>query len=215
MRSSVHDYPLHLDALVAAGADINVRSSSGTTPLLIAASCSGKAYRPGLVQRLIDLGADPNIANDQGDTPLFNSMRYTTFADTKALLLAGASVQAINPIGVTPVFCTTTADQMELLIAHGANISEINRFGKTPLDSAIGALNVDTIATLLRHRAPLENCHRFIDEQNAGSFTTAWHFVESELDEPYKINGLVALMCHANPLTAWAGNQLTHLGSEC
>ncbi len=60
-----------VDALLAAGADVNVTSGGDhTTPLLIA-TING---RFDLAATLVECGADPNLASDAGATPLYGTI---------------------------------------------------------------------------------------------------------------------------------------------
>jgi hypothetical protein len=58
--------------LVARGADINARSTNGSSPLMMAA----REGREDLAQMLVSLGADTAIRNDWGDDALVWSMRH-------------------------------------------------------------------------------------------------------------------------------------------
>ena len=65
----------HVDtakALIARGADINARSTNGSSPLMMAA----REGHENLAQMLVSLGADTSIRNDWGEDALVWSMRY-------------------------------------------------------------------------------------------------------------------------------------------
>ena len=72
------DTPLHLavrwiedpaviQALVDAGADVDVKNADGDTPLHLAVRW---IEDPAVIQALVDAGADVDVKNDYGDTPL-------------------------------------------------------------------------------------------------------------------------------------------------
>ena len=56
-------YPGHVDLLVAHGADINLQSNGGSTPLVTHAA---EQDRVQVMQRLLELGADASIASNSG-----------------------------------------------------------------------------------------------------------------------------------------------------
>ena len=56
----------HLDALVARGADLNLRDAAGRTPLMLALA----ERRFGMMDKLLTAGANPNLDRDDGDFPL-------------------------------------------------------------------------------------------------------------------------------------------------
>lgn len=66
-----------IQALVAAGAPVDIRSENATTPLMMAA----RAGREEAVRKLLQLGADPALVNDAG----FNAAGYALRAKKKEL----------------------------------------------------------------------------------------------------------------------------------
>ena len=98
--------------LVAHGADPNVPTSQGTTPLMVAA---GIGHLPGMsrsteanaleaVKLCVELGADVNAVNKTGDTALHGAA-YRHFADSIVQFLVdrGAKLNAKNKRGWTPL----------------------------------------------------------------------------------------------------------------
>jgi ankyrin repeat protein len=113
-------------ALIASGADVNLRlkrgasgrgilSRRGATPLLLA---SMTADLP-LLKLLIELGADPRIANADGCTPLMAAAGIGTLAPGEE---AGTEAEALATL--------------ELLLELGGDVNTVDRNGETAMHGA-------------------------------------------------------------------------------
>ncbi len=101
VRACSHFHCPLVDILVAAGADINARNTSGETPLM--ASCSGLSH---ITKSLLDLGADPNIKGQYGATALHIASSHPgphDFARVQLLLIRGADPCVIDDDSRTPL----------------------------------------------------------------------------------------------------------------
>ena len=106
-----------VEQLLRQGAEVNVEQKNGWTVLMSAAH-GGHAET---VQLLIDAGAD---MAKYGDTALMLALRDTE--TTKALLAAGADVNAKHEDGFTPLLLAARGGQAEtvkLLIKAGADVN--------------------------------------------------------------------------------------------
>ncbi len=120
-----------LDALIAAGVDINKKTSLPQSPLELASmSCSGGRTPPAVTVRmvgsLIKAGADVNSPGMAGLTPLMIAVQECTPAVLKRLLAAGANRDARMPQGLTPLSMALLVKNYgaaEVLIDAGARIS--------------------------------------------------------------------------------------------
>lgn len=81
--------PTQLKALLKAGADPNLKSPRGLTPLYLAAGSPRLKNSAAAVEVLLEAGADPNLAAP-GGTPLVAAKHCRSEARAKALLKAGA-----------------------------------------------------------------------------------------------------------------------------
>ena len=93
-----HNSPLHLaalfngtpgvlEALVRAGADLELRDRSGRTALHIAA-----IHNPMVFPKLLALGADPAVVDDEGNTPMYHARLNKTLhglPEVRRLLVGG------------------------------------------------------------------------------------------------------------------------------
>jgi ankyrin repeat protein len=105
-------------SLIEGGADVNRRTSFGTTPLSRAADVGFKD----IVKLLIAKGADVNTKNNWNWTPLHNAA-YGHKDMVELLITEGANVNARDGGGRTPLFYAKeegNAEIVELLRKHGA-----------------------------------------------------------------------------------------------
>ncbi|MYD15240.1 MAG: hypothetical protein F4X00_16725, partial [Gemmatimonadetes bacterium] len=147
-----------IDALVAAGSDVNAVDRFGNPPLLRVLRNGSGALSPtteiepdsaasahagaivGLALRLLEAGADPAAQGARGETPLHVAARYRTQAPARALLDAGADLDARTEMGDSPLHRAARAGIPEiiaLLVAAGAEINRQNEQGLSPLHSAV------------------------------------------------------------------------------
>ena len=85
--------------LLQRGANPNIGSQRGNTPLHVAAHWD---YRNGL-QKLIEGGADLNKQNHWGETPLLHAVKRNQKAAVKLLMDNGADQNIANENGATPI----------------------------------------------------------------------------------------------------------------
>jgi ankyrin repeat protein len=154
--------PLHLavaagqgavvEALAAAGADLDARTEDGASPLHVAL-----AHSPGLVPLLRDLGApvDAASAAHLGDADLLTSTLDDAGPPTDPVLLrcaaAGGSVATVRVLldrGADPdggalhaAASAGAAPVVDLLLRSGADVDVLDRdTGRTPLHTAVTAM---------------------------------------------------------------------------
>jgi ankyrin repeat protein len=97
-------------ALLARGADVNVRNREGHTPLWEAAY----AGRAEAARLLLDRGADANARDENGMTPLMWAV-CGGYADTvRVLLERGADVNARSRFGLTAMSCVKGQSRREV-----------------------------------------------------------------------------------------------------
>ncbi|MEO8809162.1 MAG: ankyrin repeat domain-containing protein [Rhodanobacter sp.] len=145
-----------LRTLIAAGADVN-RASGGITPLLAATRDSWHG-RAEAVLTLLANGADPLLTDAAGNTPLHGAVLSAEPGVAAMLLDAGASVDALNAFGDSPLSAACRAANwplVEFLLAHGAKSALA---GGTPALVAAASIGEDDptgVRLLLKHRAPV------------------------------------------------------------
>ncbi len=120
-----------LDALVAAGVNVNAKTSLPQSPLELAAmSCAGGRVEAPvtlhMVNTLLAAGADPNAPGIQGLGPLMIAAQQCRAAVVDRLAQAGATLDSRTPQGFTPLGMALTVknyDAAEALIGKGARIT--------------------------------------------------------------------------------------------
>ena len=125
-----------IDALLAAGANVEAKDQRGRTPLMSAI----QSRNPEVVRVLIAKGADVNARDNAEGTALFRaSGPFGNAAMVDALLAAGADVNLTDRSGMTPLIWAARfgdGSRATLLIEAGADVNARDAAGLTPLDYA-------------------------------------------------------------------------------
>ncbi|HEU4618056.1 MAG TPA: ankyrin repeat domain-containing protein [Gammaproteobacteria bacterium] len=118
--------------LLAAGADPNLATRYGVTPLDLAAANGNEA----LIRLLVGAGADANARDAQGETMLMAAVGSGDLGAVRALLELGADVDARDPhYGQTALMFAARAglaDIVKALIGAGADVDAPTRVGAEP-----------------------------------------------------------------------------------
>lgn len=123
-----------VDLYVRAGAHVNSKDGTGSTPLHYAGEnddCGFEAAR-----RLIAARVNLNARDRLDDTALHRATSHSNIKVVKLLIDAGAHVNAEGSIGNTALMEAARIGNIEiakLLIVAGADINAVNREGKTAL----------------------------------------------------------------------------------
>ena len=126
-------------ALLESGADVNILTNRGATPLMITISNDDPSDIRIGVPFLINHGADPNIQDKLGNTALHFAAVNNSREVIEMLLEAGALIDAQNVLGDTALHRAAqeyAIDGVEVLIDHGASLDIENNEGETALDAA-------------------------------------------------------------------------------
>ena len=163
-----------LEALIAAGTDLNAQNQKCETALHLAADNADET----MVKALIKAGADVNARDHKGETALFYAVRYNlekcgappleemmrleenALRIVEALIAAKADVDAKNADGQTPIMQHHTRviyrleDRLEVLLKAGADVNVRDLEGRTPLiDAADGVFNNSWLIALLNAKS--------------------------------------------------------------
>lgn len=137
------------EALIAAGARLDLMTTEGKTPLHQAA---GEGYFD-LVELFLKHGAAVAARSPFGATPLHSAASGMVLWDespkggppanfarcAEILISHGADVNAVDDTGATPVYCAAVFgdfDTVKLLFEHGARLNVRCSVGETPLAGA-------------------------------------------------------------------------------
>jgi ankyrin repeat protein len=137
-----------LHHLLDAGADVNARTSNGTTPLHLAIV---HGYTPA-VAALLERGASVTAADNDGWTALHHAARHGHTAVFQMLLKAGASLEASSTQCGAPLHCAChgrSCATASRLLALGAAVTSRDSKGRTPLHVSAGMGHLDLVRLLV------------------------------------------------------------------
>ena len=142
-----------VETLLASGADVNARGSTGAT----AAHWASHYGRADLLTLLLQNGADPNAGTDTGVTPLELSIEQRDTDSVRLLLDAGADPQTQRLSGESMLMLaaeTGNTDIARALLRHDLAVDFRDPlYGQTALMFAARAGYPDMVALLLAHGA--------------------------------------------------------------
>ena len=146
-----------LNALLAAGADIEATDDAGWTPLLEAA----RSGHEQAVQTLLEAGVDAEGRGHEAteNTPLLWAAMEGHPGVARRLLEHGVSPDTANRSGVTPLMHAAFRDDRalaQLLLEHDASVDRENRDGRSPLLFAVFRNHLEIAKILLEHGARLD-----------------------------------------------------------
>ncbi|MFC7679983.1 ankyrin repeat domain-containing protein [Paenibacillus sp. GCM10028914] len=126
-----------INNLLADGADINTRDSSGRTPAMIAVHTK----QLDTFKLLIEQGADINIRDNRTDNPLLYAGAEGMLDFVKVAVAAGADTTVTNRFGGTALIPAADRGHVEivreLLTTSDVNIDHVNNLGWTALLEAV------------------------------------------------------------------------------
>ena len=129
LLASQNGRPMVVDALLAAGADVDAANNNGDTPLILA-SLNGHGH---VVDALLRAGAKVSAVDQFGSCALFYASRQGHCGLVDALLAAGADV---NHSRVTALLIAARfghASAVAKLLAAGADVAAVDDDGNTAL----------------------------------------------------------------------------------
>ena len=139
MIAANYSYPDIISELVTKGADVNARSKSGMTALMLAMNPNSE-HTQLCVTKLIDSKADVNIQSDGGNTALMEAAHKGMLRQVMTLLMSGADVNKQNKYGETALIVASMKDGepsvVQTLLSGGADRTIKDIDGLTALDIA-------------------------------------------------------------------------------
>jgi hypothetical protein len=135
---AARDAPEMVDYFLANGANVNLASREGVTPLMGAAILGERGQeKPEVVAELLRRGADVNAITTAERYTALHAAANRSPNSTKLLLQAGAPLEAKDFYGRTPLFMVYTPETARILLDAGADPNVLDNRGESPY-SAIG-----------------------------------------------------------------------------
>jgi ankyrin repeat protein len=146
--------------LLERGANANLRSAEGKTPLFLLREES----LPQIAELLINNGAQVNIRDNENSTPLHTAVAIGSVETAELMLSNGAEINAKDDFGWTPL-CVAAMHDAQItgyLISRGANVNPHETKEKegcpragfqTPLHYAVRSDSISTVKVLVENGA--------------------------------------------------------------
>ena len=128
------------EALLEAGADLNIRVDSGNGDSMSVLETAAGNSSADVVRLLIERGADVSVAGPLGFTPLHHAASAKSADVANVLIEAGAGVDVRNADNATPLHIAAEFVKLAMVrtfLDHGANVNGRCRSAQTPLHRAI------------------------------------------------------------------------------
>ena len=199
--------------LVQHGAVVDRGDAIGRTPLHLA--CQEGTRRPGMVPALLECGADKEARDIRGWTPLSHVARWGLGEPGRLLLEAGASVDAVDGFGSTPLHVAVkhavtgsrdeTVTMVRELLRRGASTGARDAKGWTPLfwAASLGCdeacrflLAADRASAKARDGRGSTPLHEACKRNSFGYRATVELLLEAGADVAALAGGLTPLMLH-------------------
>ena len=123
-----------MEALIDAGATVDLQAPDGMTALLAATAFARTTREIAAIEVLLARGADPNLANAEGNDPLMMTARHGLVEGVITLLKAGANTLHANRFGTTALMQAARGHLVEtarILIRAGADPMQKDEGGLT------------------------------------------------------------------------------------
>ena len=143
-----------VEALVKAGANVNIADRFGDAPL-------STAPNKAIAKMLIERGADANAVNERGESALWWAALNGRADVVEVLLQAGADVNKADKKGDAPLSVAPSATIATMLIERGASLNVVNQSGESALWLAAKTCRVEVVEALVRAGADVvkaDNC---------------------------------------------------------
>jgi len=141
-----------VQALIQAGAEVNLKSNFGKTALILAV---GKGHRK-IINALLKAKADCNLATLGGRTALMEAARSGCSEGARGLIEAKADVDFKSSSGETALFFAAKRGHqgiVDMLLEANADCNVATRQGRTALMEAAEAGREDIVGTLVAAKA--------------------------------------------------------------
>lgn len=155
MIAASKGYDSEIERLLAKGADIDIETSEGATPLIFAVSNN----QANSVKVLLAHNPDLNKRTTAWETPLIISTKNDNLEITEALIRAGADIEITDRFGASPLHYSSIRGNFylsDLLLYYEADIDRKANDGTTPLMAAIWAGNAEVADLLIQNGANME-----------------------------------------------------------
>lgn len=140
------------EELINQGANVNQTTSSGDTPLLLAA----RGKNIGVVELLLKRGADINWKDNDSRTALEFALQSNNNTIAQLLMEHGAAVSSQSELGLNEMHWAVKHNDLVMvgkILEKGGDVDPVSKGGRTPLMEAVINNNKDIAELLIKHGA--------------------------------------------------------------